>query len=107
VNGWVNGYCGGDTSAVGSYPAGASPDGALDMTGNVLELVNDWYQADYYSVSPGSNPPGPAAGSYRVLRGGTWRYHDLYLRVADRESYANPTNRYYFVGFRCAATPGS
>ena len=67
-----NGYCVGDTSAVGSYPAGASPYGALDMAGNVWEWVNDWYDGSYYSSSPGSNPPGPATGSYRVLRGGDW-----------------------------------
>ena len=38
-------HCVGDTNAVGSYPAGASPYGALDMTGNVSEWVNDWYQS--------------------------------------------------------------
>ena len=64
------GYCVGDTDAVGSYPAGASPYGALDMAGNVWEWLNDWYNGSYYSSSPGSNPPGPATGSYRVLRGG-------------------------------------
>ena len=56
------GFCVGDTSAAGSYPAGASPYGALDMAGNVREWVNDWYDGGYYSVSPGSNPPGPATG---------------------------------------------
>ena len=67
-------FCVGDTSAVGSYPAGASPYGALDMAGNVGELVNDWYGANYYGVSPPINPPGPATGSKRVVRGGSWSY---------------------------------
>ena len=49
----MNGYCVGDTSAVGSYPAGASPYGALDMAGNVWEWVNDWYNGSYYSSLTG------------------------------------------------------
>jgi len=65
----------GDTSAAGSYPAGASSYGALDMAGNVWEWVNDWYDSSYDSCSPGSNPPGPVTGSYRVLRGGGWSYY--------------------------------
>ncbi len=103
VNGYLNGYCVGDTSAAGSYPAGASPYGALDMAGNVWEWVNDWYDGSYYSSSPYSNPPGPATGSYRVLRGGAWG-GDYGLRTADRDGNL-PTYDYYYFGFRCARLP--
>ncbi len=61
--------CVGDTTAVGSYPVGASPYNVLDMAGNVAEWVNDWVGWDYYSVSPPSNPPGPETGSYKVVAG--------------------------------------
>ncbi len=104
VNGYVNGDCVGDTSAVGSYPAGASPYGALDMAGNVYEWVNDWYDSGYYSSSPYSNPPGPAAGSYRVLRSGSWGTHYYGMRTAYRY-YGYPTYDNDFNGFRCARLP--
>lgn len=102
VNGNVNGYCVGDTSAVGSYPAGASPYGVLDMAGNVWEWVSDWYQSNYYSDSPSSNPQGPDSGTYRVLRGGNWDFNGDYLRMAFR-GYNDPLFRGRYVGFRCAA----
>ena len=83
----------GDTSQVGSYPTGASPYGALDMAGNVWEWVNDWYDADYYGVSPYSNPPGPPSGSYKVLRGGSWDDSWDYVRAAYRGCSYYPTDR--------------
>jgi len=98
------GYCVGDTSAVGSYPLGASPYGAMDMAGNVWEWVNDWYASGYYSVSPDSNPPGPETGTYRVLRGGGWCSGWNNVRAANR--YDIPTNRGSYIGFRCAVSPG-
>ena len=98
-------FCVGDTSAVGSYPTGASPYGALDMAGNVWEWVNDWYSSGYYSVSPGSNPPGPTSGSYRVLRGGSW-YSDSTRSGTASRYYNNPTYQDSDIGFRCAASPG-
>ena len=106
ANFYNNGYCVGDTSAVGSYLAGASPYGALDMAGNVWEWVNDWYNSSYYSSSPGSNPPGPASGSYRVLRGGGWYYVGSNLRAAYRLGHYDPTYVSGGIGFRCAAAPG-
>ena len=97
--------CVGDTSAVGSYPAGASQYGALDMAGNVWEWVNDWYQEDYYTVSPYNNPQGPQTGSSKVLRGGSWGNDWGHLRVALR-SGSNPPDQYYNIGFRCVSAPG-
>lgn len=97
-------YCVGDTSQMGSYLSGASPYGALDMAGNVWEWVSDWYQENYYSVSPPSNPPGPASGSDKALRGGSWERDWLRQRVAYRD-YSAPGTSNNEVGFRCALNP--
>jgi serine/threonine-protein kinase len=88
-----------DTAPVGSYPSGASPYGVMDMAGNVWEWVNDWYDKKYYSVSPGSNPQGPATGTYRVLRGGSWYLNDVSVRSANR--YNGPVYWGSSSGFRC------
>ncbi|HOZ37752.1 MAG TPA: formylglycine-generating enzyme family protein [Anaerolineaceae bacterium] len=102
-----DGACVGDTSAVGSYPLGASQYGALDMAGNVSEWVNDWMSLTYYSDSPYANPPGPASGFYRVMRGGGWFYHWDYglLRTAGRYyDYPGYLSYYSNLGFRCASS---
>ena len=104
ANFWNNGFCVGDTSQVGIYPLGASSYGALDMAGNVWEWVNDWYQEDYYSFSPESNPPGPDSGIYRVIRGGGWDFAANSLLTASR-SYDEPAYGKYWLGFRCVTTP--
>jgi formylglycine-generating enzyme required for sulfatase activity len=96
-------YCVGDTSQVGDYPTGASPYGVMDVSGNVFEWVNDWYQYDYYSVSPPSNPPGPVSGTYKVMRGGGWTDRWLYVRAAARISNS-PSLRAAWAGFRCVTT---
>jgi formylglycine-generating enzyme required for sulfatase activity len=106
-NNATSSYCVGDTSQVGSYPAGASPYGALDMAGNVWEWVDDWYSSSYYSSSPYANPLGPDSGSYRVLRGGAWGCYWSYIRAADR-LFDDPSGGYFDVsafGFRCARSP--
>jgi len=103
-NGSSYSYCMGDTSQVGSYPLGASPYGALDMAGNVWEWVNDWWQSNYYSLSPYSSPPGPATGTDKVIRGGSWGSDDYLLRVANRNGNY-PDNRSPEFGFRCGSSP--
>ena len=89
------------TSPVGSIPSGESPYGALDMAGNVWEWVADWYDAGYYSRSPGSNPQGPDSGEDRLARGGSWFQQSYIVRAAIRFSYP-PDSGNIDVGFRCA-----
>ncbi|MHB1357672.1 MAG: formylglycine-generating enzyme family protein [Anaerolineae bacterium] len=98
--------CMDDTTAVGSYPSGASPYGVMDMAGNVYEWVNDWYQSDYYGASPISNPQGPTTGSWRVLRGGDYGTSANNLRSAIRNMNI-PDSRGDYLGFRCAVSPGN
>jgi formylglycine-generating enzyme required for sulfatase activity len=92
--------CVGKPSAVGSYPAGASWVGALDMAGNVSEWVADWYGP--YSSEKQGNPTGPSldAGG-RVVRGGAANRIDRYIRTSSRSQQGDimGTN---FLGFRCA-----
>ena len=93
---------------VGSFPDGVSPFGVWDMAGNVSEWVADWYDANYYELSPYSNPPGPEIpvvsigdrGESRVIRGGSWVDLEPKLRVTDR-SYNLPIDSNDYTGFRC------
>jgi formylglycine-generating enzyme required for sulfatase activity len=76
----------------------------LDLSGNVWEWVNDWYQEDYYSVSPYRNPVGPESGTEKVLRGGSWMNVWYAVRVSHRIGDL-PSEQSCNTGFRCAAYP--
>jgi len=87
--------------SVGSFTVGASPYGCQDMTGNVGEWCSDWYNPEYYSISPKNNPTGPFSGNFHVTRGGAGNSSLLYLRVATRHLLGtNPHG--ITTGFRCA-----
>ena len=84
AEGYDDGYYG--TAPVGSFPAGASPYGPLDMIGNVWEWTSDWYSSEQI---------------FRVVRGGSWLYRPRSARASNRGWYAT-RNRYENIGFRCA-----
>jgi formylglycine-generating enzyme required for sulfatase activity len=85
--------------AVGRFSANGY--GLHDMAGNVWEWVADRYADDYYAASPMDNPPGPASGRLRVIRGGSWHSGPGCQRV-DYRNALPPNWVDIAVGFRCA-----
>jgi formylglycine-generating enzyme required for sulfatase activity/outer membrane protein OmpA-like peptidoglycan-associated protein len=121
---------------VDSLSEGSSPYGVLNMSGNVLEWVTDWYKQNYCDfcdpggaeftdiageisnrgkspegisdkrpyIPPKNNPGGPAAGIFKVLRGGSWEEEsEMKIRTSFRYWLA-PMDRRSNTGFRCVAT---
>ncbi len=87
--------------AVGSFPAGASPYGCLDMSGNVWEWCLNVYKSYPYR-DDGRNDPN--AGGNRVLRGGGWIWNQSSARVSYR-NFNLPDYFYGSNGFRVLVAP--
>lgn len=92
----------GGRATVGSHPAGESPYGVHDLSGNAAEWVADWY-AEGFARNDVRNPRGPETGTARVIRGGGWR--DPAGRIKSTKRYfASPENTSDDIGLRCAAS---
>jgi len=95
-------YCVGWTSSVKSYPDAPATLKLSGMAGNVQEWCNDWWTCHLGTV-PVVDPTGPATGSGRVTRGGSWRSGGSALRCAHRDQ-EDPDFRWEGLGFRIAKT---
>lgn len=92
------------TARVGSYRPNAF--GLYDMHGNLHEWCADRFDRGYYAVSPEVDPPGPARGTSRVIRGGDWYSDGRDCRSAFR--YADiPDGTFYALGFRVVCDLGA
>ena len=99
------------TLPVGSKPDGVSAFGVHDMGGNVREMLSDWYQSEYYAMSPQADPQGPTSGEpdplfveypQVVTRGGHFmEEEEAWLRASDRVPFLEETSG-FTLGFRCA-----
>ncbi len=95
------------THPVGQWPA--NPFGLFDMSGDVWQWCNDWYQVDYYAHSPADNPRGPEQGEKKVLRGGGFKNKaeecTSAARNCDEPGFADAWIATDDCGFRCVRKP--
>ncbi len=101
----IAGYYDGSKRGDFQTHSGASPYGALDMAGNLMEWCQDWYQRDYYASSPKKNPKGPATGAYRVLRGGAFFFEGHDARSYARSGGWPSLQAWRMIGFRAVREP--
>ena len=94
-----------ELAPVGSFLAGATPDGIHDLAGNVEEWVADWYAPEYPEATE-VEPQGPTGGDEKVVRGGGYGHGAAWVRGAARSKDV-PSARRAWRGFRCAYAPGA
>jgi len=93
----------GGSLPVDSYANGASEEGVVNLAGNVAEWVSDWYDPNFFKNSRTfTNPKGPAKGTQKVVRGGSWDEIPFFARAVQRQSH-EPGLPTASIGFRCAA----
>jgi formylglycine-generating enzyme required for sulfatase activity len=92
-----------EAAPVGSYPDGASWCGALDLSGNVWEWVQDYWSEDYYANSPMENPQGPNTGDFYVARGASWFDEAERMQAFVRKGLSPSSYRMHWIGFRCVS----
>ena len=98
-----------DLTNVGSYRRGESEYGVRDMEGNAIEWVNDWFSAQYFSVTPRENPPGPLTGQEKTIKGSSYLsqfnpihpFDDENGLISAARGSANPSSFSVDRGFRC------
>jgi len=91
-----------ELAPVASFPSARTPEGVLDLAGNVSEWVADWY-AEGYAEPETVDPRGPASGNFKVHRGGSFIDGRAWLRGA-RRGHALPSSSAKWLGFRCATS---
>jgi formylglycine-generating enzyme len=88
-------------TVVGSFAPNGH--GLYDMTGNVMEWTNDWYDSNHYPFMAKRNPHGPDTGRYRSIRGAGWADGGGLgeSTMVHYRNFADPEARSLTIGFRC------